>query len=68
MPTSINTSFDQIRRNNSTVDLALEAFVNTAIERNDSSPEPDRMQLEKTTRLAFLSSLLMGERDSDTEA
>ena len=54
-------SFAQITENNRSVDQTIENFVHVACEFADAPSRLDRVELEKTTRLLFLSSLILGE-------
>jgi hypothetical protein len=63
IPTS--ASFAKITLNNQSVDQSIEKLVNNACSIDEKTPRPDRLELEKTTRLLFLSSLIMGEQDKD---
>ncbi|MCP4950308.1 MAG: hypothetical protein GY922_00450, partial [Proteobacteria bacterium] len=46
------------------VDQTIESLVNNACIQEDKDPDRgDRKELEKTTSLMFISSLILGERD-----
>ena len=66
-PMTISTSdpFTKIMLQNQSVDWSIEKLVNQACALDEKTPRPDRMELEKTTRLLFVSSLIMGERSED---
>ncbi len=68
MSIASNTSFTQLNANNQIVDETIEGIVNIANSLDEHQPRPDKLELEKTTRLLFLSSLIMGERDDDDSA
>ena len=65
MTTSSERAFSQISKNNSSVDETIENLVNLACERDEVEHRADRKQLERTTRLLFLSSLILGEKDQE---
>ena len=60
-----SASFAQITLNNQSVDLSIENLVNNACAVDENLPRRDRTELEKTTHLLLLSSLIMGDRDED---
>lgn len=58
------TSFNQISDNNKSVDHTIESLVNNACYQEDEDPDRgDRRELQKTTSLMFISTLILGERD-----
>jgi hypothetical protein len=67
MTTSSDQTFTQISANNSSVDETIESLVNLACARDEVEHRSDRKQLERTTRLLFLSSLILGERNQEDE-
>lgn len=65
MTISTNASFAQITVNNTSVDQTIEKLVDYATTIDEKTPRPDRLELEKTTKLMFLSSLITGDRGED---
>ncbi|MGB1930480.1 MAG: hypothetical protein ACPIA2_12060 [Mariniblastus sp.] len=64
MTNPLNNTFNQISDNNKSVDQTIESIVNNACIQEDKDPDRgDRKELEKTTSLMFISSLILGERD-----
>ncbi|MDC0284430.1 MAG: hypothetical protein P8L78_08245 [Mariniblastus sp.] len=64
MTKPLNNTFNQISDNNKSVDQTIESLVNNACNQEDKDPNRgDRKELEKTTSLMFISSLILGERD-----
>jgi hypothetical protein len=57
--------FKRITDNNLSIDLTIENIVNAACIKDETHHRPDREQIEKTSRLLFLSGLILGEQDSD---
>lgn len=51
--------------NNQAVDETIENFVKNACTLDQRAPRTDKLELDKTTRLLFLSTLIMGEREID---
>ena len=63
MTSPTSASFAQIAENNEAVEQTIENLVNSACSLDEQVQRPDRRELEKTTRLLFLSSLIMGGRE-----
>ncbi|MGY8750095.1 MAG: hypothetical protein ACKVHR_18805 [Pirellulales bacterium] len=60
----LHKTFNQISDNNKSVDQTIESLVNNACNQEDEDNDRgDRIELEKTTSLMFISSLILGERD-----
>ena len=60
----LHKTFKQISDNNKSVDQTIESLVNNACNQEDEDNDRgDRIELEKTTSLMFISSLILGERD-----
>jgi hypothetical protein len=64
MTNPLHNTFNQISDNNKSVDQTIESLVNNACNQEDEDNDRgDRIELEKTTSLMFISSLILGERD-----
>ncbi|MDE0937169.1 MAG: hypothetical protein OSA89_14715 [Mariniblastus sp.] len=64
MTNPLHNTFNQISDNNKSVDQTIESLVNNACnQENEDNDRGDRIELEKTTSLMFISSLILGERD-----
>jgi hypothetical protein len=64
MTNPLHNTFNQISDNNKSVDQTIESLVNNAYnQENEDNDRGDRIELEKTTSLMFISSLILGERD-----
>lgn len=63
-----SSTFDQIKENNLMIDESIETMVETACIRDTVERRSDREQLEKTSRLLFLSSLVLSENDSSEDS
>jgi len=62
------TAFDQIKENNLLIDESIETMVEVACIRDNVECRSDREQLEKTSRLLFLSSLVLSENEPPEDA
>ena len=64
MTNPLHNTFNQISDNNKSVDQTIESLVNNACNQEyEDNDRGDRIELEKTTSLMFISSLILGERD-----
>jgi hypothetical protein len=64
MTNPLNNTFNQISNNNRSVDQTIESLVTNGCNQEEKNPNRgERKELAKTTRLKFISSLILGERD-----
>lgn len=64
MANPLNNTFNQIFDNNRSVDQTIDSLVTNGCNQEEKNPNRgDRKELGKTTRLMFISSLILGERD-----
>ena len=59
----VNPLFAKISRNNLIIDKFVDDLVETACDRNSQNPKLDKQELEKTSTLVFLASLIQGEKE-----